>query len=104
MHMRLLIFALLAVSLASAKTYTFTLSETTQAGSTKLKAGQYTLSLEGSKVILKDSSGHNVAATAKVENSDQEYKDTRVSVTNAGQGAQLKSIDVGGSKFRIVFE
>ena len=104
MLVRLLLVALLGISLASAKTYNFTLSNQAQAGSTTLKPGQYTLKVDGSKVTLKDATGHDVAAKTKVESANQTFRDTEVSTTQSNGNEQVQWIGLGGSRSRIVFE
>ncbi|MBZ5580186.1 MAG: hypothetical protein LAP40_26805 [Acidobacteriia bacterium] len=104
MRVRLLVIALLGVMLASAKTYQFTVSDTLKAGSTQLSPGQYTLKLDGPKVILKDASGHDVPATAKVESGTQEFRNTEVSTTQANGSKQIEWIGLAGSKSKIVFQ
>jgi len=64
---RLLLVALLGVGLACAKTYNFSLSDTAQAGSTTLKAGDYHVKVQGSNVVIKDAEGHDVTAKANRE-------------------------------------
>ncbi len=100
---RILLIALMGISLASAKTYLFTLSSASQAGSTTLKAGQYSLKVEGSKVVLKDANGKEVAAKAKVETADKPYQATEVSVSQ-GNGSKIEWIGLEGSKSKVVFE
>jgi len=104
MRLRLLAIALLGVMLVSAKTYQFTLSDTSQAGSTKLSPGQYTLKLDGSKVVLKDAIGHEVPAIAKVESGTQEFRDTEVSTTQSHGSNHIEWIGLAGSKSKIVFQ
>lgn len=104
MYARMLLLALLTVTLAAAKTYTFSLLDTTRAGSTTLNAGQYSVKVEGSKIVLKDSTGHEVTAKAKVENSDRQFRDTEVSVTGTGGNSKIEWIGLGGSKSKIIFE
>lgn len=104
MRSRLLILGVLAASLAFAKTYNFTLSNKTEAGSTELNAGQYKLQVNGSKVQLKDAQGHQVTTKAKVESAKQHFRDTEVSVTNAGGRSKIEWIGLGGSQSRVIFE
>lgn len=104
MGSRVLILGVLAASLAFAKTYNFTLSDMTQAGSTELNAGQYKLQVNGSKVMLKDAQGHDVTTKAKVEGAKQHFKDTEVSVTKAGGKSKIEWIGLGGSQSRVIFE
>ena len=99
-----LILMLLGAALASAKTYNFTLSNAAQAGSTKLDPGQYSIRLDGDKVILKDAAGHEVSAAAKVESADHAFRDTEVSATNANGTNHIEWIGLGGSKSKVIFQ
>ena len=101
---RLLLVALLAVGLASAKTYSFSLSNTSQAGSTTLKAGDYHVKVDGSNVILKDADGHDVAAKAKIETSEKPFTATEVSTSQSNGMPHIEWIGLAGSKSKIVFE
>ena len=75
---RIAILALLGVSLASAKTYSFVVSEPTNAGQAQLKPGEYSLKLDGSQVVLKDMTGRQIDVTAKVEPADRKFDETAV--------------------------
>ena len=102
--MMILLLGVSLVSLASAKSYTFVLTTASQAGDTHLNAGQYTLKLEGSKVILKDADGHDVTAPAKVEAGSQEFRDTEVSLSQADGRNKIEWIGLAGSKSKVIFE
>ena len=101
---RVAILALLGVSLASAKTYTFTVSDPTQAGSAQLKAGEYRLKVDGSQVVLMDNTGHQIDVIAKVEAADQKFDQTSVSTSKADGTNRIQSIQLGGSNNRVVFQ
>lgn len=101
---RMVILALLGVSLASAKTYTFTVSEPTQAGRVQLKPGEYTVKAEGPQVQLVDPTGHRIDATAKVETTDHKFDQTAVFSSTMDGAPQIRAIELGGSKNRVVFE
>lgn len=104
MFTRLFLVALLAIGLASAKTYSFSLPNPSQAGSTTLKAGQYSLKVDGSKVVLKDADGRDVQANTKVETADKPFKATEVSMTQSNGTAKIEWIGLSGSTSKIVFE
>ncbi len=104
MFTRLLLVALLGVGLACAKTYSFSLSDTTQAGSTTLKAGDYHVKVQGSNVVIKDAEGHDVAAKTKVEKSDKPYPATEVSTNQSNGMPHIEWIGLANSKSKIVFE
>ena len=106
MRMRLLLVALLGTMLASAKTYQFTLSNPSQAGSTKLNAGEYKVKVEGQKVMLEDAQGREVHASVKLEQAAQHYnfQETEVALSKANGGERIDWIGLGGSKSKIVFQ
>jgi hypothetical protein len=101
---RIAILALLSVSLASAKTYTFIVSEPTKVGQAQLKPGEYSLKLEGPQVLLMDGNGHRIDATAKVETTDNKFDQTKVSSSTVDGTNRIRSIELGGSKTKVVFE
>ena len=106
MLMRLLLVALLGLSLASAKTktYDFRLTGATQVGSAKLDPGDYSLKVNGDQVILKDSTGHEIPATAKIETGSEEFRNTEVSTTQTGGTNKVEWIGLGGSKSKVIFQ
>jgi hypothetical protein len=101
---RLATIALLGVSLAGAKSYTITLSEVCHAGSTPLRPGQYTLKLDGSKVVLIDSKGNSVEPTARIETAARKFGQTAIVISKADGVNRLLSITLGGSKSKVIFE
>jgi hypothetical protein len=102
---RLVIAALLlGVSLASAKSYTISLSDACKAGQAQLQPGQYTLKLDGNKVVLIDRTGRSIEVTAKVETADRKYGQTAVAVSRADGASRIQWIALGGSKSKVVFE
>lgn len=101
---RLAAIALLGVSLASAKSYTITLSDTCQAGTAQLKPGQYTLKLDGPKVVLIDNKGNRIETTAKIETADRKFDQTAVVISRADGANRVQSITLAGSKSKVIFE
>ena len=104
MLQRIAMLALLGVSLASAKTYTFTVTEPSKAGQVQLKPGEYNLKVDGSQVVLMDNVGHRIDATAKVETADHKFDSTTISTSKADGTDRIRWIELGGSKNRVVFE
>jgi hypothetical protein len=98
------LFALLGASLASAKTYHFTVLDPSQAGAAQLKPGDYRVKVEGSQAILQDNRGHEIAATAKIETMDHKAHDTIVSSSNADGQRHINSVEFAGSHEKVVFE
>jgi hypothetical protein len=101
---RVAILALLGVSLASAKTYTFTVADPAQAGKAQLKPGEYSLKLDGSQVVLMDGSGRRIDTTAKVESADRKFDQTVISFSKVDGTNRIQAIQLGGSKNRVVFQ
>jgi biopolymer transport protein ExbD len=100
----LVLFAFLIASIASAKTYTIRLSQDSQAGAVQVKAGEYKLKVEGSKVFFLDEKNQAAAETeAKVETNGTKYKDTAVAMKNVDGTNRILSITLGGSTTRLVF-
>ncbi len=104
MFKRIAIVVLAAVSLASAKTYTFTVADRTQAGETQLKPGEYHLKLAGSDVVLTDNNGRRIDVTAKLEQSEEKFNATSVFMSRAEGTPRILAIELGGSRVRVVFE
>lgn len=100
---RLLCIALLCISIAAAKTWSFSLSDITKAGDGTLEPGKYTVELNGSNVILRDSRGHRASAAPRIETSDKKFKDTVVQISHSNGINRIEWIGLGGSQFRIVF-
>ena len=101
---RLFLVAVLAAGLACAKTYNFSLTNSAQAGSTTLKAGQYSVKVDGATVVLKDADGRDVEAHTKIESADKPFKATEVSMTQSDGSNKIEWIGLSGSKSKIVFE
>jgi hypothetical protein len=101
---RIAILALVGVSLASAKTYTFSISNPAQAGNAQLKPGEYSLKVDGSQVVLMDKTGRRIEATAKIETAERKFDQTAVSISKAEGTNRILWIALGGSKNRVVFE
>jgi hypothetical protein len=94
----LLGIGLFGLAIASAKTYTITLSEPYTVGTTQLKAGDYKLLVNGSTATLEDQQG-KVQVNGTLVNEAQKFNDTAV-VSDQGSGAaRLKKIEVGGTRF-----
>jgi hypothetical protein len=69
-----------------------------------LKPGEYRVQVEGSQVILKDSAGHQIDVAAKVETTDHKFQQTAISSFNADGQRHINSIELGGTKDKVVFE
>lgn len=93
------LFSTLAVGIASAAApYDVTLSDTFSVGKTELKAGDYTVEMQGDKAVFR--TGKKVIQVpATLAKSEQTYAAT----VFVSQKSKLREIDVGGTQERIVF-
>lgn len=99
----LLLFFVLGLALASAKTYSLTLFQPSVVGGTQLKAGDYQIDVQDSKVIIK-AGKQLVESAVKVENADSKYASTTVRYA-AGEGAsKIREIRLGGTRMRLLFD
>ena len=101
---RIVMFGLLAIALASAKTYTFTIFDPAQAGTTQLKPGEYRLKLNGAQVALMDEGGRQIDAAVTVEETDRKFDQTSVTTLDVDGIHRIESIQLGGSKSKVVFQ
>jgi hypothetical protein len=98
------VLAIFTLSIAAAKTYEITLSSPVNAGSVQLKAGEYKISINGSKVTFTDAkTSKSVTTDGKVENAAKSYDTTRMDTSTEGNTTVVKDIEVGGSKIKIEF-
>lgn len=102
----LLIFATLALTVASAAdkttTYKVTLTQAASVNGTTLQPGDYKIQVEGEKAILK--SGKTVVeAPAKLETADHKFKATSIDYDSAKANPKINEIHFGGTTARIVF-
>ena len=98
------LLALLTLSLASAKTFKFSLPEIAQAGDVQLKPGEYRLQVDGSKAVLMDKDGRPIDVNAKVETADYELSYTAVCFSRADGTTRIQAIYLENRRSRVVFE
>jgi len=97
----MLAFLVLALSVASAKTCNVRLHQPSVVGDTELKAGDYKLDVQDTKIVLK---GEKVAveSVVKVETVDSKYPSTSVRYANADGKNRLQEIRLGGTNMKLV--
>ncbi len=102
--MRKLVFALLfvALSIASAKTYSVTLYQPSVVGGTELRPGDYKLDVKDSAVVIKNGK-QSVESAVKVENSDAKFSSTTVRYANSDGKFRIQEIRLGGTTLKLVF-
>jgi len=108
MFKRLAIIALLSVLVVSAKTstktYTFNISDHATVGNAQLTPGEYHLKLDGEQVVLTDNARNQIDVTTTVETVDHKFVQTSVTFSTADGGNRILSIELGGTRNRVVFQ
>lgn len=97
----LVAFAVLGLAVASAKTYSITLFQTSVLGSTELQAGDYKLEVTNDKVVIR-SGRRSHEAPVKVETGNEKYKSTTVRYANGGGKYKIQEIRLGGTNMKLI--
>ena len=98
-----LAFGILALAVASAESYKITLSQPSTVKGTQLKAGEYRLNLDNSKLTIVNGK-ESVEVPVKVETVDKKFDNTAVRYTTVGQKQSISEIRIGGTKTKLVFD
>jgi hypothetical protein len=100
----LIVFALAGASIASAKTYSVTVTEPYVIGHTTLKPGDYKLELKGSQLLFLTGEDKTAAeATVKVENEPQKYENTAILSKQMDNQQRIENIELGGTRMKLLF-
>jgi hypothetical protein len=98
------ILAVCSLTIGFAKDYEVTLSSVTKVGSVQLKAGDYTLKVNGANAVFTDvESAKSFTVPVKVETSDKKFETTQVNASKDGGTDVVKDIELGGSKTKLEF-
>jgi len=98
------VVAIFTLSVAVAKTYEISFSSPTKVGSVQLKAGDYQMSVNGSKATFTNVGTYKAVTTdVKVETTDTKFNQTKVETTTDGSTSVVKDIELGGSKVKLDF-
>lgn len=102
----LLIFAALALTVASAAdkttTYKVTLTQPASVNGTTLQPGDYKIQVEGDKAILK--TGKTVVeAPAKLQTAEHKFTATSIDYDSTKANPTINEIHIGGTTTRIIF-
>src|SRR5579871_587163 len=96
--------ALASLTLASAKSYDLSFSNDVQVGNVHLKAGQYSLKLEGSTAIFTNAENYkSFSAPVKVDTGAKKFDATIVYFDETGTTERITTIELGGSKTTLEF-
>ena len=104
MNMRgkfLFAFAVLALVIASAKSYTINLFEAAKVGNTELKAGEYKVELVDQKAVIRAGKVES-QVPVKVESAPTKYATTSVVYGTDGGTRQVREIHLGGTNTKLV--
>ena len=96
------LLSLSAICFAS-KTYEISLSNASKAGNVQLKAGQYTVKLNGNQAVFTNQDGSKYTVDVKTSNAAKKFEETRVDANHDGSIDTLKDIQLGGSTTQIEF-
>jgi len=99
----LLVFAIVGLAVASAKTYTVILPQAAVLGDMQLAPGTYSVEVVDMKALIHNGKMHG-EAPVKVETADNKYSTTTVRLNNEEGKMHLQEIHIGGSKTKLVFE
>jgi hypothetical protein len=101
----LVVFAVMGLSIASAKTYQITLDSASKAGNVTLKPGRYEVAVDASKVRFREvSSGKSMETEGKLVDGEKKFDNTSVNASKEGAISEIHEINLGGTKTKIVFE
>lgn len=87
------------LSAVAASAYKVTLPSDLSVGGTKLKSGDYTVSVEGKQAIFKRGKD-TFSIPVDVEKGDKKFSQTTLEL----DGANIKRIDLGGTDSILVFQ
>jgi hypothetical protein len=98
-----LAFAILGLAVASAESYRVTLSQPSTVKGKQLKAGEYRLNVENSKLTIV-SGKESVEVPVKVQTGETKFESTAVRYTGPAGKVAITEIRIGGTKTTLLFE
>ena len=98
-------FAVVALSLASAKSYEVSVDTVTTAGSIQLKAGDYKVSIEGTNAKFTEvNTGKSVETPVSIEsNGKVKFDATSLETAKVNGVTKISEIDLGGTTTKLKF-
>ncbi len=97
----LVVSALAGLAAAGPKHYSVRLMEAAQFGSAELTAGDYTLTVDGEKALIR-SAKVEVGAHVKAETADRRFGTTNLIVSERNGSRKIVAIELGGSRTTLV--
>jgi hypothetical protein len=98
-----LAFAILGLAVASAESYRVTLSQPTKVEGKQLKAGDYRLNVENSKLTIVNGK-QSVEVPVKVQTGDTKFESTSVRYAGTGDKLSIREIRIGGTKTTLLLD
>ena len=103
MKKTLFAFAITALAVASAETYSVKFFHPSVVGATELKPGEYRVDVNEGKAVISRGK-RTVESAVKVETGDSKFSSTSVKYRNGDGKYRLSEIRIGGSKTKLVFD
>jgi hypothetical protein len=95
-------FALFALAIASARSYTVNLYQTAKLGNMELKAGEYRIEVTDQKAVIRNGSMHGEAPVT-VDNGQTRHPSTSVRLVGDSGTPRIQEIRIGGTKTTLKF-
>ena len=87
----------------AASTYHIRIADPTWVGQNELKPGEYDVKVDTAGTVTFKMGKTVIAAPAKIETSESKFADTLLNTRTVNGQAQIKELDLGGTKSKIVF-
>ncbi len=99
----LLGFAVFALAVASAKSYSVTLFQASVLAGQELKPGTYSVEVDGTKAVIR-AGKRAVEAPVKVHENGTKFNTTQIRYNTAEGKYRIQEIKLGGTKTSLMFE
>ena len=100
-----ILFAVIGLSLASAKSYEISLASASKVGAVDLQAGDYKVALEGTKVTFTAiKTGKSVETEASIQTAAKKFANTLVDAENVSGSSKIHEIDFAGTTTKVMFQ
>jgi uncharacterized protein (DUF2345 family) len=87
----------------AASTYHIKIADPTWVGQTELKPGEYDVKVDTAGKVTFKMGKTVVEAPAKIETNASKFSDTLLNTKSVNGQSQIKELDLGGTKSKIVF-
>lgn len=95
------LFAVLAMAVASARTYSLTLFQPSVLNGTELKPGDYKLEVQDQKIVIR-SGAQTAEASVKAETNGEKYRATSVRYSSENGKSRISEIRLGGTRLKLL--